>query len=180
MENELEISGAEDLIKDTQCLLQVTKLISPEDLKDPFWSYLDKQYKTVKTPSERALVSIMNSIFFQNRHSFAITRSFLARLVHNDFNHKKAHRTFDNNNYSKILAMCYRLKIMAKLNFSSKILTFNTGEAVAKLRKSAEIPPLSAQELDAQYQQTKDFSCNNETSFVSPGYQAKTDAQPKH
>ena len=51
--------------------LQYTKKITGDDLADPAWSELKRQYKAVNDPVGKAVVSITNSILFQKRAVFA-------------------------------------------------------------------------------------------------------------
>lgn len=92
-------------IKDTENLitLQKTKKITKDDL--PEWLHLKEAYDETEDSIQRTIVSLFNSIMYQRRLYFVLTRDATKRLVREDKNHK-IKTAFRNNYWQTIIAKC--------------------------------------------------------------------------
>jgi len=117
MENEFltkiqKITSAEKLIT-----LQKTKKITKDD--PPEWLHLKEAYDACNDSIERTVVSLLNSIMYQRRIYFVLTRDVTANLVREDKNHKMK-TAFRNSLWPTIIAKCTNelnmLELVAKEN----------------------------------------------------------------
>ena len=86
--------------------LKHTRFIDEDCLQHEQWATLKHEYGKVNTPIGRALCSIVNSILFQQRVYFSLTRADLREMVTEDRNHVQI-RSFKNETYSKIRALLF-------------------------------------------------------------------------
>lgn len=84
--------------------LQKTRKLSVSDLELPEWYELDKAYKAARDPIHKIIISIRNSILYQKRVVFALSRDSLRDLVRADENWKPR-AGFDNNAYKKVIKL---------------------------------------------------------------------------
>lgn len=89
--------------KDMICL-KYTKLIQAEDLKLPAWLLLNDEYLALQEADScvKAVLTILNSVIYQHRVVFCITRNSLRILLKQDKNWKTP-PGFRNGHYKKIL-----------------------------------------------------------------------------
>jgi hypothetical protein len=100
----LEKSHVKNLV-----VLSSTKLIQQEDIEnDPAWRFVAEEYKNCQNDSwkNKAAVSLLNSIIFQRRIVFVLTRNNLRDLLASDENWEKP-LGLKNDNYKKLLCMLY-------------------------------------------------------------------------
>ena len=85
--------------------LTYTKTITEEDLRLPEWESLYRNYQRSNLETGVIICSIMNSIIYQRRVCFNITRDGLRNLIKNDKNIQilKKEASFRNENYPEII-----------------------------------------------------------------------------
>lgn len=105
----MSISQFEDVTQNLINLRHV-KIIKKKDLILPKWIALQKLYKDGKDSSVvvKSCVSIINSILFQERIYFCITRESLRELLKSDTNWGPSGLGLDNHNYAEIKARLFQ------------------------------------------------------------------------
>lgn len=94
---DLEQKAIRDLV-----VLHKTKLITHDDLKDPFWAARSEDYKNLTSDTSKRINSILNSIVNQRRISFVLTRDKVRKLLKEDQNWDKS-PGLANNGYKVLL-----------------------------------------------------------------------------
>jgi hypothetical protein len=84
-------------------VLKFSSFITDDMIRHPEWKWLKPSYKKVNTAVGKSLCSIYNSIFYQRRIVFCLTRAATGNLVYYDQNHKKK-SSFHNKHYPVIIA----------------------------------------------------------------------------
>lgn len=107
----MSISQFEDVTQNLINLRHV-KIIKKKDLILPKWIYLKNLYKEGKESSVvvKSCVSIINSILFQERIYFCITRESLRELLKSDTNWGPNGIGLDDHNYAEIKARLFQSK----------------------------------------------------------------------
>jgi len=157
MENEFlnkikRIKDAENLIT-----LQKTKKITKDDL--PEWLHLKEAYDETEDSIQRTIVSLFNSIMYQRRLYFVLTRDATKRLVREDKNHK-IKTAFRNNYWQTIIAKCTNeLKMLELVAIENNVAVYKCiDETIRNYIKIDE---------QKQLQETIDYinSINGKTEF---------------
>lgn len=86
-------------------ILQYVKTIQKEDLVLPEWFELNEDYKTTTHSLAKVIITIRNSILFQKRIFFCITRKSLRELIESDINWGQEKGSFKNEKYSYIIKL---------------------------------------------------------------------------
>lgn len=103
-------------------ILQYVKTIQKEDLVLPEWFELNEDYKTAKHPLAKVIITIRNSILFQRRIFFCLTRKTLRSLLEVDENWEIKGK-FKNEKYSylmKLLTETFGIIKLAQKNSNSR------------------------------------------------------------
>lgn len=107
---EITIQNAFEMEDKGFICLKYTCQINEDMLRKPIYKWLKNNYKGVKSSVGRAMCSILNSILFQDRIIFVMTRKEAQSMVCSDKNHKnhKKHKSsFSNKLWPVIIAkMC--------------------------------------------------------------------------
>jgi hypothetical protein len=146
-------------IKDTENLitLQKTKKIAKDDL--PEWLQLKEAYDETEDSIQRTIVSLFNSIMYQRRLYFVLTRDVTKRLVREDKNHK-IKTAFRNNYWQTIIAKCTNeLKMLELVAIENNVAVYKCiDETIRNYIKIDE---------QKQFQETIDFikSINGKSEF---------------
>lgn len=101
--------------------LRFTKTLDEEALRLPEWLLLKEDYKLLEKDSSvnRAIVTIINSIIYQRRVVFCLTRRLLRQLVTGDNNWKKR-GTLANEKYSDVLKALFKWGYVEKVEIPEK------------------------------------------------------------
>jgi hypothetical protein len=142
-------------------LLTTTKKIHKNDIKaDPIWDFVNNEYKENQDSSwmTKATVTLINSMFYQRRLVFALTRTDLRALLQNDENWKKGIGLKDSY-YSEFLKHIIRSGLVEAVELSK------TGRKVMVLKViHPELLDKMQVDVAQQIQQTIDFA-NYEGEF---------------
>jgi hypothetical protein len=95
--------------------LKETYLIKKKDLRSPKWNWLYKQYQSLqdeKTSVGKTVVTILNSIIYQNKQFFFLTRENIKDLLKADVNWSEP-VGFSEHKYKEIISFMVRNGIIA-------------------------------------------------------------------
>jgi len=143
-------------VKNNRIILKSTKLITKEDsINDPAWEVMSKEYEEAQDSewSVKAIISIVNSIIYQRRLVFLMTRNSLRDLLNSDKNWNKP-IGLKTDNYKFILRIMYKTVGELVESFESK--RNNRKFSIIKVNNPDILKFLSVN-YDEQLQETKDF-----------------------
>lgn len=134
-------------------ILQYVKTITEQDLVLPEWYELNEDYKTNSHPLSKVIITIRNSILFQRRIFFCMTRKSLRELIDKDLNWKVKGK-FTNEKYSYIIRLL--TKEFSILKIAQKT-TNKRGVDVYQVIDSSILKHLQIDE-NKQFEQTITFA----------------------
>jgi hypothetical protein len=143
-------------VKNNRIVLKSTKLITEEDIaNDPAWEVMAKEYADSQDSewSVKAIISIVNSIIYQRRLVFLVTRDSLRDLLNSDKNWVKS-IGLKTDNYKFILKILYKTVGELVESFESK--RNNRKFSIIKVNNPDILKFLSVN-YDEQLKETKDF-----------------------
>lgn len=92
-----------ELKRGTPILMYTSEITG--DMTSPAWNYLTEEYKTVREPFSRILVTFLNAIMTQQRAYFAITRDRVRQIAQSDPNWRGNQPGFGNDEWPTILRL---------------------------------------------------------------------------
>lgn len=110
----LKINARTKKFKEDMICLKKTKTIKFKDQDKSPWRELKQEYNEVEDSLSAAIVTICNSILFQNRKFFTITRTELRNMIKEDKNHKKSYG-IRNATYREVIAAITSMSFVKKI-----------------------------------------------------------------
>jgi hypothetical protein len=138
--------------------LAYTKTITEEDLRLPEWESLYRNYQKANIDLTLIICSIMNSVIYQRRVCFNMTRDGLRNLIKNDKNIQALNKiaSFRNENYPQIIkSMIDSGLVRALLNKEGKVYGFQVVKE-AVLNRIVVDTEIQRQELHDLMENRKD------------------------
>lgn len=151
-----------DKLKENLVVLKHTKTIREEDLNLPEWYELKQDYDEITDAKDRVVVSIKNSILFQRRLVFCLTRETTRELIKNDKNWKKT-VGLSNDYWSQINYILFNSGLVELVQKSN-------GKGQATIYKVIDKDILKTLQVnfDEQMKEVVDFANANRSSDKKP------------
>lgn len=153
----------DDINEESGIILKTTEKITPKKAKgNAFYEWIRKKYKTIKRNEARCALSIINSIAYQKRGVFGLTKYFVKDIFLKDPNWKDELK-WEPHTYRSALKILFDKGFIEKIPYETKLKFAHLN--IYKVTMSDMIQNLSL-DIDGQIDDTIKFAQRKKTHWT--------------